>query len=175
MTALDLSMKNLEDDIEDFQMKLERVDLEKVEKLTLSRTARDLAEMVAMQVVQSSKINSPADTGPYESGSGPSMSDGSRKGAWMVKRDGRSNYTIKPHPLVRQRAIVLNYGYPGEITPTSADYMRFTVDGVPRFRKSVPGPEAAGYWEAAMNQLRSSGKLEKNGEIELRNEMEEHF
>lgn len=173
--TLELSLGNLSEEIEEFGINLSRIDVENVKKETLARTARDLAEIVAMQVVQNTEINAPADTGPHESGPGPSMADGTRKGAWIVKRDGRSEYTVRPHPLVRKRAIVLNYGYPGEITPDNSDYLRFTVDGVPQFRKSVPGPDAANYWQAAMNELNSKDKLVKNGEIELRDEVERQF
>jgi len=143
------------------------IDMEKVERNTLKRSADALAEMVRQAVVDEDSISSPANLlSEYEGGPGPSMS---RRKAWVVQRI-RNKWVVRPHPQVEQRATVLNYGYPGRITPNNADALRFTINGVPVYRDSVEGPERTRYWQAAVRRFRQSGELERIAQAELREE-----
>lgn len=164
-------MFQIEKDLDNFLMSVESVDMESVKQETLRRVAEEMASMVRQAVFESS-IKSPADKiSQYEGGAGPPLATNE---AWMVNKDG-NRYTVTPHPEVEQRAVVLNFGYPGTIRPTNAEYMRFTVDGVPVYRKEVPGPDETGYWQVAFQRMEQSGKLEDIAQEELNKEFEEKF
>lgn len=169
---IDYGMFEIEEDLDDLLMSVEAVDMESVKEETLRRVAAEMADMVRQAVIEEPDIQSPALNSPYERGEGPSMAT---KDAWMVEKRGSNRYTVTPHPLVEQRATVLNFGYPGKIRPTNADYLRFTVNGVPIFRKEVEGPDETGYWQAAFQRLESSDKLEEIAREELSEELEEKF
>jgi hypothetical protein len=159
----------ISDDLEDFRITLRSIDMESVKERTLKRVAQEMSKMVRQAVFESS-IKSPADKiSPYEGGPGPPLATGD---AWIVKKEG-ANYVVRPHPEVRQRAVVLNFGYPGEITPNNGEFLRFMVEGEPVFARSVSGPEATGYWQAAYQRMENSGKLEDIAGEELRREFEE--
>lgn len=161
----------LEQGIDDFASSIDSINVDKIEKKTLKKAAHELSEMVRQAVVAEDDITSPAMNGPYERGPGPSMATGD---AWLVKESGDS-YTVEPHPQVEQRAVVLNYGYPGEITPNNSEVLKFEVNGVPVFADSVSGPDYTGYWQAAMRRFRNSGKLKRIAESELEKEFEENI
>lgn len=168
---INYNLFEIEEDLEEFLISIKAVDMEVVKEETLRRVAQAMASMVR-QMVFESNIRSPADKiSPYEGGDGPPLATNE---AWKVQKDG-NRYTVRPDPRVEQRAVVLNFGYPGMIRPTNADYMRFTVDGVPVFRKEVPGPDETGYWQAAFQRLEQSGKLEKIASEELNEELERKF
>lgn len=165
----------IEADSKEFRMSSEAVDMESVKERTLKRIAEKMAGMVRQAVFESS-IKSPASKiSPYESGDGPALATikGSQP-AWIVKRDSNNRYEVLPHPKVRQRAIVLNYGYPGKIEP-KGDFLRFTVNGIPVFSTEVDGPEKTGYWNAAYRRMENSGELRKIANEELDREFEEKF
>lgn len=168
---IEYNIAEISEDLDDFQMSLKAIDMESVKENTLERIAEKMAEMVR-QAVFGSSIRSPADKiSPYEGGDGPPMAT---RDAWIAQKDG-NKWTVTPHPQVRQRAVVLNFGYPGTIRPTDSEYMRFTVNGVPTFRKEVPGPEPTGYWQAAFRRMEQSGKLTEIASEELDEEFEEKF
>ena len=169
---IDYGIFEIREDLENFALSVQAVDMESVKEETLKRVASEMAEMVRQAVIAEPSITTPALNSPYERGPGPSMAT---KDAWQVTKAGGNRYTVSPHPSVRQRAIVLNFGYPGMIRPTNADYLRFTVDGVPVFRKEVPGPDETGYWQAAFQRMESSDKLEQIAQEELDEELEEKF
>lgn len=171
---IDLNVSNIQHEISDFAFKLEKIDMESVKKSTAKRTAEAMSEMVRQAVVAEGDIQSPPIGGnsPYTRGDGPSMSTGA---AWLVEQVGSDKYVVTPHPEVRQRAIVLNYGYPGRITPNSAEALRFTIKGVPVFATSVKGPDPTGYWQAAYRRMQSSDKLERIANDELEKEIDEVF
>jgi hypothetical protein len=167
--AIDFDVAKLTNDLEEFEMKLESIDVDSVKQRTLKRTAERAAQTVR-QLVFESKIKSPANKiSPYESGDGPPLATGE---AWQVIPDG-DQYFIRPHPKVEQRAYVLNFGYNGRIYPEDHEVLRFTVDGQPVFAPSVEGPDAVGYWQAAFKRLEGSDKLQEIAEDELRIEFEE--
>jgi len=169
--ALEMNIGQFSDDLEDFQITLEAIDMESVKENTVRRAAQEMAGMVRQAVFESS-IKSPASKiSPYESGDGPAMATSD---AWLVEKDGPSSYTVRPHPQVRQRAVVLNFGYPGEITPKNGEFLKFTVEGQPVWARSVDGPDATGYWQAAIQKMRNSGKLEEIAAEELNKEFEEN-
>lgn len=168
--TLDLDVEGLAAELGVLRAQLGAIDEDEVKKETARRIAEEAAKMVRQAVFESS-IRSPADKiSPYEGGPGPALATSP---AWIVEETGKNTYTVSPHPQVRQRAHVLNYGYPGKITPTTADYMRFTVNGVPVFRKEVDGPDPVGYWEAAFRRLEQSGKIEEIAEEVLEEEVDE--
>jgi len=169
---IDYGIFEIEKDLENFLFSVEAVDMESVKERTLKRVAAEMADIVRQTVIAEPKITTPALNSPYERGPGPSMAT---MDAWQVSKSGANRYIVSPHPLVRQRAVVLNFGYPGMIRPTNADYLRFTVDGVPVFRKEVPGPDETGYWSAAFQRMESSDKLEEIAQDELNKELEEKF
>lgn len=168
--GIKLSIGEFSDDLDDFQASLEAIDMESVKERTVKRAAEELAGMVRQAVFESS-IKSPASKiSPYESGDGPPLAT---RDAWIVTKEGSSSYSVRPHPKVRQRAVVLNFGYPGKITPKNGEFLKFTVEGEPVWAREVDGPEATGYWQAAIQNMRSSGKLEDIAEEELQKEFEE--
>lgn len=170
--AINFRIQNIQKDLEKMNANLEAIDMESVKERTTRRVAEKMASMVRQAVFESS-IKSPASKiSPYESGDGPPLATND---AWMARKTGANRYSVFPHPEVRQRAIVLNFGYPGMIRPTNKDYLRFTVNGVPTFRKEVKGPDAVGYWQVAYRRMESSGKLEEIAEEELNIEFEEKF
>jgi hypothetical protein len=147
------------------------IDTEKITRNTMRRIAEEMTEMVRVAVVAEDDIKSPASLlSPYEAGDRPQMT---QKDAWQVHKVTRDSYTVRPHPNIRQRAVVLNYGYQGRITPTNADYLRFTIDGVPTFRKSVEGPDETGYWEKAIQKMEQSDKPKRIAKDELEEELDE--
>lgn len=167
--AIEYEIGAISEDLEDFQITLRSVDMESVKERTLKRVAKEMSNMVRQAVFESS-IKSPADKiSPYEGGDGPPLATGD---AWIVAKEG-ANYTVRPHPEVRQRAVVLNFGYPGEITPNNGEFLKFTVEGQPVWAKSVSGPEATGYWQAAYQRMENSGKLQDIAGEELRKEFDE--
>lgn len=169
--AIELSIGEFSEDLQDFQMTLEAIDMESVKENTVRRAAEEMASMVRQAVFESS-IKSPASKiSPYESGDGPPLATNE---AWMVEKDGPNRYTVRPHPQVRQRAVVLNFGYPGEITPKNGEFLRFTVEGEPVYARSVEGPDETGYWQAAYRRMQNSGKIEEIAAEELNREFEEN-
>lgn len=170
--AIELSIGEFSEDLEDFEMSLKAIDMETVKRNTVRRAAQEMASMVRQAVFESS-INSPADKiSPYESGDGPPLATND---AWLVKKESNNEYSVQPKPEVRQRAVVLNFGYPGEITPTDSPFLVFEVNGEPVWAKSVEGPEATGYWQKAYQRMQESGKLEEIAEEELSDEFERKF
>lgn len=160
-------VRNLTEGLNDLAVSLESIDMEKVKRDTLKKSADAMAEMVRLAVVAEPNINTPASlNSPYESGPGYSMS---RRNAWQVKEMG-DQYIVTPHPKVEQRAVVLNYGVSGRITPDDSDYLWFEINGVPHSVPSVEGPEYTGYWQAAMRRFQSSDKMKRIAEAELRQE-----
>lgn len=158
---------NIEHNFEDLRHRLDDIDMENVERMTLKRSANALAEMVREAIVAEDDITSPADLNSiYEGGDGYPLS---QRKAWVVEKS-RGSWTVRPHPQVEQRATVLNYGYPGRITPNNADALRFTINGVPIYRDWVEGPDETGYWQAALRRFRKSGELERIAQAELREE-----
>jgi len=169
---IDYQLQNIEKDLAQMSTNIQAVDMESVKERTLKRVAEEMSGMVR-QAVFESNIRSPASKiSPYESGDGPPLATND---AWLVKKTGGNRYSVFPHPEVRQRAMVLNFGYPGMIRPTNAEYLRFTVDGVPVFRKEVEGPDATGYWQAAFQKMQNSDKLQEIANEELEAEFEEKF
>lgn len=154
-------------DLEEFKFNIEKIDMDKVKTETVRVTANVMAKKVRDAVLQEPRINT-GGSGPYERGEGPSMGT---KDAWIVEPKSDDSFEVRPHPLVRQRAIVLNDGYPGTITPDGDKKLRFTVYGVPMFREEVSGPEATNYWRVAFQQMQKSREMEKIGERELRKEV----
>ncbi len=169
--GLELNIGQFSKDLEDFQVTLEAIDMESVKERTVKRAAQEMSKMVRQAIKAEPEITSPAVNGPYERGKGPSMV---QENAWLVEKDGANSYTVRPRPEVRQRAVVLNYGYPGEITPTNGEFLKFTVEGQPVWARSVEGPDYTGYWQAAIRRMRNSGKLEEIAAEELNEEFEEN-
>lgn len=159
----------LEKEVEEFRLSLEAIDMERVKKNTLKDMANNAWRAINKALNREENISFGLNS-KYERGEGPSMFS---RNAWVVTKKSNSQYTIRPHPKVEQRAVTLNYGYPGEITPDGDSPMRYTVKGTPRYRWAVSGPEATGYWNAAFRQMRD-GKMKEIGERELRKELERH-
>jgi hypothetical protein len=164
----EFEVRNLSEELKQLKATLNQVDEERIKKRTLKRSANVLSEIVRQAVVAEPDIESPAMNSIYERGQGPSMGT---LDAWVVDNEGKS-YSVKPDYRVRQRAIVLNYGYPGTITANDGGYMRFTIDGVPTFRKEVSGPDPTNYWQAALNRFEKEGHLERIARKELKNEFD---
>lgn len=155
------------------EAKFEAIDMDRVIRRGIEQTADDLREVVRTHIVAHPGIESPARlNSPYEHGPGPSMV---RRPAWIVEHTGKGTFTVKPHPKVRQRAVILEYGTRDPITPQTGDYLWFTVDGVPRSVEQVSGIEPRGYWRAAMQQIESEFRLRKNLEDAYEDELEMHF
>ena len=169
---IEYNVAEISDDLEDFQMSLQAINMESVKEQTLRRVAQEMAEAVRQAVVAEDDITSPAMNGPNERGKGPSMATGD---AWLVEKEGSNSYTVQPHPQVRQKTVVLNFGYPGEITPKNGEFLKFTIEGEPVWARSVEGPESTGYWQAAYQQMEKSGRLREIAEQELEEEFEEKF
>lgn len=161
----------LQEDIEAFRIRIQSIDMDKVKKETLKRISSKMAEMVRQAVFESS-IMSPADktATPYNRGDGPPLAT---KKAWQVSQTGANRYTIRPDPRVNTRARVLNFGYPGKITPNSAEALRFEINGIPVFRTEVEGPDETGYWQKAVNKMKSGGEFERVAKDELEKEFED--
>lgn len=171
--TIQFSEIGLEEQLGSFKVSLESIDMESVKKRTAKAFAEEMAEQVRLAVVAEDDISSPARLqSQYEHGPGPSMA---RRAAWNVSKSGANSYTVTPHPSVRKRAEVLNYGVSGKIYPKDADALRFTIDGVPVYRPYVEGPDQTNYWSAAMRNMEASGEVEKIAEYELRAEIEESF
>lgn len=168
--TLDLGIEGLEAQLTELGASFEAVDGEDITREAARRIANEAAEMVRTAVLAEDDIITPAMNSPYDRGPGPSMSN---PNAWVVKPSGKNRFIMSPHEFVEQRAYVLNYGYPGKITPNTADYLRFYVEGEPVFRKEVEGPDPTGYWEAAFRRLESSGKAEQIMEDVLDEELDE--
>lgn len=163
----------IEQDLDEFNLRLEAIDMDSVKRKTLKRTANAMAELVRQAVVAEDDIQSPAGLlSPYESGPGAHMAT---LDAWHVHEKSSGQWVVEPKPQVRQRATVLNFGYPGMITPNNADALRFTVNGVPVFRESVQGPDRTGYWQAAFRRMEKSDKLRQIANEELDEEITEVF
>jgi len=167
--ALEMSLGSLSEDLEDFQITLEAIDMESVKEETAKRAAREMSKMVRQAVFESS-INSPAKSeSDFEAGTPPALVMGD---AWRVGKRNTGEYFVLPHPNVRQRAIVLNYGYPGKITPNDSEFLKFKVEGEPVWAKEVDGPEATGYWQKAIRRMKDSDKLDEIAREELNKEVE---
>jgi len=169
---IEYNVNSIKEDLNRMSANIEAVDMDSVKERTLKRVAGAMADHVREAVVAEPDITTPALNSQYEQGPGPNMA---RRAAWQVRKTGANRYSVFPHPEVRQRAVVLNFGYPGMIRPTNSEYLRFTIDGVPVFRKEVEGPDETGYWQAAYQQLQSSNKLERIAEEELNAEFEAVF
>lgn len=146
--------------------------MESVKENTAKRTADAMAEIVRQAVVAEDDITSPAMSSKYSRGDGPPMATGA---AWLTEKVGPNRYIVTPHPEVRQRAIVLNFGYPGRITPNNSPVLSFTINGVPVAFESVKGPDATGYWQAAYQRMQQSDKLRRIANDELEGEIEDIF
>lgn len=139
----------------------------------VEKTAEDMAEIVATHVTANPEINSPATSGPYERGPGPSMST---KEAWKVRRMNKNTFQVRPRPEVEQRAIVLERGHiPNRIFPKQADVLRFTVNGVPVYRESVQGTTARRYWQGALQEIESKNHLGQHLQDEIEEEADRIF
>jgi len=160
----------ISEDLEDFQISLRAIDMDKVKERTLERVATEMTEMVRQAVVAENDIISPAMNSPNDRGDGPSMST---RDAWIAEKSGANRWTVRPHPSVRQRAVVLNFGYPGTITPTSSEFLWFEFQGHPISVREVEGPDETGYWQAAFQRIESSDRLQKIASEELEEEFED--
>jgi hypothetical protein len=169
--GINFKQNDFENKLKEFTEDLQSIDVEEVEKRSMKRIASEMSEMVRLAVIAEDDITSPAINSVWDRGPGPSMS---QESAWIVKQFGETSYTVEPHPKVEQRAVVLNFGYPGTITPNNTEYMKFNLNGVPIYRKEVPGPDETGYWQAAFNNLEKSGKVEEIMEEELQKEVDEN-
>lgn len=159
-------------ELETLSAKFEAIDMDRVMRRGIQQTAKDLSEIVRQKVFESA-IRSPADKiSPYEGGDGPPMAT---QKAWVVKQEGPRSFTVEPDPRVRRRAIILEYGTRDPIEARSAEAMRFTVNGVPMYRKQVSGIRAYGYWRAAMQEIRSERKFTQNLQDEWADELETYF
>lgn len=168
--TIDIRIPGFEAQLEGLEARFDAVDEEELTRETARRIANEAAEMVRTAVIAEDDIITPAMNSPYDRGPGPSMAN---PNAWVVKPSGKNRFIMSPHELVEQRAYVLNYGYPGKITPNTADYLRFYVEGEPVFRKEVEGPDPTGYWEAAFRRLESSNKPKQIMEDVLDEELDE--
>jgi hypothetical protein len=168
----DFRVENIDKDLAQMSANIEAIDMDSVKKKTAKRIAEEMSKMVRQAVFESG-IKSPADKiSKYSGGDGPPMVTNA---AWLVRQTGPNRYSVFPHPEVRQRAIVLNYGYPGRITPNSADALRFEVNGTPVFAESVEGPDAYNYWDKAWRRIQKSKKIDDILGEELEAEFEEKF
>lgn len=159
------------DEIRNFKTNLVQFDVDRVKRESAKRFAEEMTDVVIDILVNHDELNVPATSGPYESGPTPSMAT---KRAWKVRKAGRNDYTVRPHPSVRQRAIVLNDGY-GTIEPNGDDPMGFTINGVPRLSYEVEGPDAARYWQSAFRALLQSDKIDEIAKEELNEEADRAF
>lgn len=170
--GLEFNVSGLIPDLEEFERDLEDIDMEKVRYRTSERLAEEMFKMVQKAIRQEDDISSPSSLNSrYDSEDGQDGLPISQRKAWVVEEDGAGSHTIRPGPEQSQRAYVLNYGHPGRITPNTADYLKFYIDGVPTYRKSVAGPDPTNYWEKAIEMMQKSGKASKIMEDELEKEV----
>lgn len=178
------SISNIRRQLKDFRDNTEDVDTEDVKQRTLKRVAKEMNEMVRLALQAEDDITTPSINSKYGQGApgaskkggqgrskGYSMSD---PRAWEVSQEGDA-YVLRPQPRVQQRAVVLNYGIPGRITPNNSEYLFFWVDGVPVLKKSVDGPDPTHYWQAAWDMLQNSGRIDEIASEELEIEFEKSF
>lgn len=171
--AIQFNISEIDNDLLEFREDLSDIDMERVKESTLRRVAEEMRDMVRLAIRQEDDITSPADlNSKYTGGPGPPMS---QEAAWNVEKNGSDTYIVAPNPKVRQRAMVLNYGYPGMIRPTSGEALKFEVDGSTVFASEVEGPDPTHYWRAAREMLENSGKLEEIASEELEEEVEVAF
>lgn len=170
--GLEFNQNDFQRQLKQFSEDLDDIDVDRVKRRSMKRIAEEMAEMVRLAVIDEDKITSPATNSEWDRGEGPSMA---QESAWRVDETGGGNYVVRPHPKVEQRAAVLNFGYPGTITPTSAEAMKFNLNGTPIYRDEVPGPDETGYWQAAFNMLEKSGKPEEIMEEELEREVDRNI
>jgi len=163
------STGDLSEDLDTLKAKLEKIDEDEIKRRTSKKLALEMQDLVTAAIAQEDDITSPAMNSKYERGKGPSLV---QRAAWEVEDKG-GYYSVSPHPSVRTRAIVLNSGVAGKITPNGDGPLRFEVNGVPVYAESVDGPDATGYWQAAMRRLKSSGKIKQIARKEFRREIEE--
>lgn len=124
------------------------------------RTAEDMQEAVRQAVVAHPDIQSPANLiSQYDGGPGPPMA---QTRAWQVIQLGDGAYEVRPHPQVRQRAVILEFGSSSPIVPRNANALRFNVNGVPVFADSVSGIEARRYWRSALRKVMQEDRLAEN-------------
>lgn len=161
-----------EEGLKDFRRELERINPDDITRETARDFAEKVRDVVTATIKAEGKITSPAMNSQYNRGPGPSMV---QDAAWIITQEGTDSFSIEPHPSVRQRAYVLNYGYPGRITPNSAEVLKFEVNGEPFYRESVEGPDRTLYWEHAMKIVEDSGNLENIGRYNMIAEFEEVF
>lgn len=166
MAGNNFEITNFSDDLSELRSIISDADIEEAKEKTLKKSAYAMAEMVRQAVVAEDKITSPAMNGEFDRGPGTSLAT---LRAWKVTKTG-NNYTVKPNHRVEQRAVVLNYGYPGKIT-SNGDYpMTFNIDSVPHpvSKHEVEGPDYTGYWQKAVERFQKTDKLEKFAEEEIR-------
>lgn len=152
------------------EVSLSDVDMDAVERRTTKRMAEEMVEYVTDAIRMEDDITSPAMNGPNTRGPGPSLI---QEMSWKVQPTGQGDYLVRPIDAVRQRAVVLNDGYPGRIYPTSAEALKFTFEGETVYADSVEGPDETGYWDAAYRRLKKSGRPLEIAKEELEREVEE--
>lgn len=168
----EFQVTNLQSGLDELAVNLERINPEKIRKETLRRSAYEMEKMVRLAIKDEKRIRSPASlNSPFESGPGTPISQGR---SWVVEEDA-GTYSLRPAPKIRQRAIVLNYGYPGKITPNTSDKLWFEINGVPHSVDEVDGPEYTGYWQKALDKFQSSNRIGEIGAEELNAEFEDNF
>lgn len=163
---------DVEFDLNKLQARFEAIDPEEAGREAVRKVAEDMREEIKAQIVASG-IESPArlnsEYGHGSSGTsnaprsgGPSMVRIDPGGeAWHVESVGEMQYEVFPNPKVRKRAIMLEQGTVGPITPNTADVLVFEVNGVPRFRPEVSGVDAYGYWEKAARNVSADNRLDQ--------------
>lgn len=170
--GLEFNVSGIIPDLEEFERDLDDIDMERVRHRTSKRLAEAMFKMVQKAMRQSDKFESLHLNSRYSSHDGHDGPSISRRSAWSIQSTGTGSHSIRPIEAVEQRAHVLNYGHPGRITPTNEDYLKFYIDGVPTFRKSVEGPDPSNYWEKAIEMLQKSDKPERIMEDELEKEFD---
>lgn len=170
--GIDFGNIGLDDELGEFRVSIEEINMESVKKRTAKEFANEMAEQVRLAVVAEDDITSPAMNSIYDRGPGPSMAS---RNAWQVNSMGSNGYRVTPHPQVEKRAAILNYGSDGPITPDGDKPFEIMIDGHPIYRWAVSGVPETNYWSAAMRNLEASGKIEQIAEKELRAEIEESF
>lgn len=170
--TIEFSEIGLQEDLGSFNLSLESIDMESVKKRTAKAFAKEMSEQVRLAIRAEDDITSPGMNSKYSRGPGPSLITGD---AWKVTPDGNNKYILTPHPKVEKRATVLNYGYPGLITPDGDRPFQIMINGHPIYRWAVKGPDKTNYWRAAMRNLEASGEAKRIAEYELRAEIEEAF
>lgn len=165
----EFSVENLRSGLDNLDVTLSSIDEEEIKERTLKRAANEMAEMVREAVIEEDDIVTPGMNSKYGRGKGPSLSTAD---AWDVDESG-GQYIVRPDPRVRQRAITLNYGYPGTITPDGDSPMPIQINGTPIFRWEVDGPDYTGYWQAAMRRFEASDRIGEIGAEELQRQFEQ--